>query len=91
MSIQFVDLKTKPMSAGEIRRFIQRFGLDGLLDTEGAAYVDAGLKYMKMSEAELLERVARTPALLRLPLVRAGNLLAVGQDEASWKAMAGRS
>jgi arsenate reductase-like glutaredoxin family protein len=88
MPIQFVDLKTKPMSPGEIRRFIQRFGLDGLLDTGGAAYVDAGLKYLKMSEAELLERVSRTPALLRLPLVRAGGLLAVGQDEAGWQAMA---
>ena len=89
MLIQFVDLKTKPMSPGEIRKFIQRFGLDGLLDAEGAAYVDASLKYLKMSEAELLERVSRTPALLRLPLVRSGNLLAVGQDEAGWKVIAG--
>ncbi|PWT85549.1 MAG: arsenate reductase [Proteobacteria bacterium] len=90
MAIQFVDLKQKPMSPGEIRRFIERFGLDRLLDTESSAYVDAGLKYMKMSDAELLERVSRTPALLRLPLVRFGNQLAVGQDEAGWKGMVGK-
>src|SRR5437016_5813521 len=81
VTIQFVDLKVKPMSPGEIKRFIERFGLDRLLDTEGAAYIDAGLKYMKLSQAELLERIARTPALLRLPLVRSGNTLAVGHDE----------
>src|SRR5262249_3210882 len=87
VAIQFVDLKQKPMSPRELRRFIERFGMDRMLDTEGSAYVDAGLKYMKVSDAELLERVSRTPALLRLPLVRFGNQLAVGQDEAGWKGM----
>ena len=88
LPIQFVDLKVKPMSPGEIKRFIDRFGLDRLLDTEGSAYVDAGLKYMRLSDADLLERIARTPTLLRLPLVRSGKNLSVGQDETAWKAMA---
>ncbi len=85
--IQFVDLKQKPMAPGEIRRFIVRFGLAGLLDTEGKPYVDGGLSYMKLSEAELLSRIEKEPKLLRLPLIRAGNQLSLGQDEESWKAM----
>jgi arsenate reductase-like glutaredoxin family protein len=85
--VQYLDLQKKPMSPGEIKRFVDRFNLGQLLDTEGAAYVDAGLKYMKVSDAELLERIAGDPRLLRLPLVRAGNQLSVGQDEAGWKAM----
>jgi arsenate reductase-like glutaredoxin family protein len=36
----------------------------------------------------MLARVEKEPKLLKLPLVRSGNLLAVGQDEAGWKAMA---
>ena len=75
------------MSPGEIRRFVERFGMERLVDSEGAAYLDAGLKYMKMSEAELLLRIEQDPKLLRLPLVRSGNHLAVGSDEAGWKAM----
>jgi arsenate reductase-like glutaredoxin family protein len=85
--IQMVDLAKKPMALGEIRRFIDRFGLAGLLDMEGKAYVDAGLKYLKMADAELLERIGREPKLLRLPLVRSGNLISIGQDEDSWRAM----
>jgi arsenate reductase (glutaredoxin) len=85
--IQSIDLKRKPMSPGEIKRFIDRFGLPALLDTEGAAYVDAGLKYMRLSDAELLQRIEQEPKLLRLPLVRAANRLAVGNDEAGWKLM----
>jgi arsenate reductase-like glutaredoxin family protein len=87
IAIQFVDLKKKPMSPGEIKRFVDRFGLVQLLDTDGAAYVDAGLKYLKTSDAGLLERIEQDPRLLRLPLVRAGNHLAVGHDDTAWKTM----
>ena len=85
--IQLVDLKQKPMGAAEINRFIQRFGLGGVLDSEGKAYVDGGLKYLKLSDAELLRRIERAPQLLRLPLVRAGQKLSIGHDETSWKSM----
>jgi arsenate reductase (glutaredoxin) len=87
MSIHLVDLKQKPMTPGEIKRFIERFGLSELVDSEGKAYVDAGLKYLKISESEMLQRIEREPKLLRLPLVRAANRLSVGHDEESWKAM----
>ena len=87
ITIHMVDLKLKPMAAGEIRRFIERFGLAGVLDSEGKAYVDAGLKYYKLSDAEVLSRIERDPNLLRLPLIRGGKVLSVGHDEASWKTM----
>ena len=85
--IQLVDLKQKPMSAGEIKRFIDRFGLAQLVDSEGAAYIDAGLKYLKLTDSELLAKIAREPKLLRLPLVRAAKRLSIGHDEGAWKSM----
>jgi arsenate reductase-like glutaredoxin family protein len=85
--IQFVDLKVKPMAPAEIRRFVERIGLDQLIDTESSAWIDAGLRYLKMTQADLLARVERDPKLLRLPLVRSGNRVSVGQDEAAWKEM----
>jgi arsenate reductase (glutaredoxin) len=87
VTIHYVDLKVKPMSAGEIKRFIDRFGLANLVDVSGAAYADAGLKYLRVSDTELLLKIEREPKLLKLPLVRSGNRLSVGQDEAGWKAM----
>jgi arsenate reductase-like glutaredoxin family protein len=85
--IQVVDLKQKPMAAGEIRRFVDRFGLDALLNTEGKAYIDAGLKYLKVTDSELLGRIERDPNLLRLPLVRAAKTLSIGHDEEAWETM----
>lgn len=87
VTIHFVDLKQKPMAPGEIKRFIDRFGLRGLLDMEGKAYINAGLQYLKLSDSELLGRIERDPQLLRLPLIRAANRLSAGHDEQSWKAM----
>ena len=86
-AIQMVDLKKKPIAAGEIKRFVERFTWAGLLDTEGKPYVDGGLKYLKLSEPDFLQRIERDPALLRLSLVRSGKLISIGHDEASWKAM----
>jgi arsenate reductase-like glutaredoxin family protein len=88
VAIHFVDLKQKPMARGEIKRFVDCFGLAGLLDIEGKAYVDAGMKYLRLSDTELLERIERDPKLLRLPLIRGAKGLSVGQDEDAWKAMA---
>ena len=87
VAIHLVDLKQKPMSQGEIKRFIERFGLAGLVDNEGNAYIDAGMKYLKLSDAELLGRIERDPKLLRLPLIRGANRLSIGHDEDAWKAM----
>ena len=85
--VQMVDLKQRPMAPGEIRRFIERFGLAALLDTEGKAYLDAGMKYLKLSDQELLDKIEQDPGLLRLPLVRTSTILSIGHDEASWKSM----
>ena len=85
--IHFVDLKQKPMSPAEIKRFADRFTLSGIIDSQGKAWIDAGLGYMKMSDAELLAKIEREPGLLRLPLIRCANRVSVGSDEVAWKAM----
>lgn len=88
--IQLVDLQQKPMSAGEIRRFIEKFGLANLVDQEGKAYADANLKYLKVTDTELLAKIEKEPKLLKLPLVRRANQFSIGQDETAWKAMAAK-
>lgn len=88
IDLQLVDLKVKPMAPGEIKRFIERFTLAGLIDREGKPFVDAGLAHMRMTDPDLLKRIEKDPLLLRLPLVRAANLISIGRDEESWKRMA---
>ncbi len=88
IQIQLVDLKQKAIAPGEIRRFIERYTLNGLLDAEGKAYEDAGLKYKRLTDSDLLAAIEKEPRLLKLPLVRCANKISIGQDEAAWKEMA---
>lgn len=66
---------------------MERFGAAALVDTHGRAYRDAGLAWQRVGDAEWPARLLAQPALLRLPLVRAANKLAVGDDEVGWRAM----
>jgi arsenate reductase-like glutaredoxin family protein len=86
VTIHQVDLTRKPIARGELARFVQRLGARALLDETSKAYRDGGLGYMRLEDGEIVERLLATPALLRLPLVRFGNDVAAGRDEAAWKA-----
>jgi arsenate reductase-like glutaredoxin family protein len=68
-----------------LRRFVERLGASALIDSESRAYKAAGLGYLRMDEAEILERIAAEPALLRLPLIRFDNEVSAGRDEATWR------
>ena len=84
-TIHFVDLRRKPIAAGELRRFIDRLGARTVLDADGRVAHEAGLAYIRLTDAEVVERLLADQRLLRLPLVRFGNELSAGRDEPSWK------
>lgn len=86
--VSFVDVTRKPPAPTELRRFAERLGPRALLDEEGRAYREGGLAYLRMDDDELIERLLREPALLRLPLVRAGSAVSAGADEAAWRTLA---
>jgi arsenate reductase len=86
MTIAFVDLKKRPPAPGELKRFAQKFGARALLDEDSQAYKKANLGYLQMGDPEVLERAIADPRLLVLPLVRFGNEVTIGIDEATWKA-----
>jgi arsenate reductase-like glutaredoxin family protein len=83
--VHVVDLRRKPIAAGELRRFVEQLGAATLADTEGKAWRDAGLGYLRMDGDELVARLLADQRLLRLPLVRVGARVAAGRDEMAWK------
>ena len=81
-----MDLHDRPISAGELNRFIQKFGLNAVLDIAGKAYIDAGLEFLRVSDDGMLTKIESEPKLLKLPLVRYGKYVTVGLAESDWKA-----
>jgi arsenate reductase len=91
LTVQLVDLRRKPMAAGELRRFTERLGPETLADTSGRAWSDAGLGYLRMTADELASRLLADQRLLRLPLVRVENGFAAGRDENAWRELLARA
>jgi len=86
----FVDLQERPASAGELKRFVQRFGIEALIDRTSRRFADLGLGAARLSDERWLEKLVTEPLLLRMPLVRRGAQLTVGDAAATWKEWTGR-
>ena len=84
--VHHVDLRKRPIAAGELRRFVERLGARALLDDTSSAYRDAGLAFLSMTDAEIVAKLVTDARLLRLPLVRHANEVTVGRAEETWSA-----
>ena len=90
IKVHFVDLTERPASRGELIRFVQRFGVEGVLDRASARFAQLGLAAAGYSPERWIERLVEEPLLLRMPLVRHQQHLTVGADQATWRAWIGR-
>jgi arsenate reductase (glutaredoxin) len=88
--VHFVDLMERAASLGELRRFAQKFGVERILDRESKRFAELGLGPARYGDERWLEILAAEPLLLRMPLVRSGNLLSAGPAEAEWKQWVGK-
>jgi arsenate reductase len=84
----FVDLIERDIAVGELQRFIQKFGIEGVMDRGSKRFEELGLKHSTMSEGRWIDKLLVDPGLLKLPLARclgSGSGLSVGAAEADWK------
>lgn len=86
----FVDLRQRAASKGELRRFVQKFGSDGLVDRESKRFRALGLHTAYYGDDRWLEILEEEPLILRTPLVRYENRLTVGHQEPVWREWAER-
>ena len=86
----FVDLLERAASPGELRRFAQKFGVEALVDRQSRRFLDLGLSAARFSEDRWLDKLAEEPLMLRMPLVRHGSRLTVGEATEAWHTWTGR-
>jgi arsenate reductase (glutaredoxin) len=87
VKVHFVDLTQRAASAGELRRFEQKFGPEALLDRAGKRFRDRGLHVAHLPSTRILPLLEEDPMLLRTPLVRSGNRFSLGPDAEGWASM----
>ena len=83
--VHYVDLRKKPLAAGELRRFTDRLGAAAVIDPESKPYREQGLAHLTMDSAGMTARLLADARLIRLPLVRYGDEVTAGKAEDTWK------
>ena len=80
----FVDLAERAASPGELTRFAQKFGIQALIDRNSKRYQELGYAHAHYSDARWLEKLVDDPMLLKVPLTRSANRIAIGLAEPEW-------
>ena len=85
IKVHFCDLAERPASIGELKRFVQKFGVEKLIDRNSKRFAELGLRSALYGEERWLNILADEPMLLQQPLVRMQNKLTIGLAEVTWK------
>ena len=86
IAVHFVDLKEKPASKGELRRFADKHGAAALIDKTAPRFKALGLHVSGDSPQRQLDRALTEPRLLKTPLVRVDQRVSVGYTPDDWAA-----
>ena len=79
---QFINLREKDISPGELNGIKRYIPVDELIDKDGREYEDQNLKYIRHDiEEELLDN----PLLIKTPIVRSSSGATVGHQPDTWK------
>jgi arsenate reductase len=82
---QFVDLKEKGLSKGELHSVAVRVPLDQLIDRAGPRFVEKGLTHASLRAERIEALLLDDPLLFRTPIVRNGKEATVGYCPEVWK------
>jgi Spx/MgsR family transcriptional regulator len=82
---QFVDLKEKGMSKGELTSVAAaNGGIDNLVNTD-AKDRDAVALFQYIADEDKLEKLMENPQIIRIPVVRNGKQSTLGYQPDVWK------
>jgi arsenate reductase-like glutaredoxin family protein len=82
IKFQFIDLKLKNLSKGELTKIANKFGLENLIDRNGKEYKKNNLKYMKF---DLENKLLENSLLLKTPIIINGKDITLGIQTEIWK------
>ena len=81
---QVVDLQQHRLGRKELETFARSAGAAALVDRAGRKALERPVAHMS-DESLILDALLDDPAALKCPIVRNGNRVTVGADEAAWR------
>ncbi len=87
IAFQFIDLKEKAISQGELNSIKKNYYLEDIIDTYSKTYENLQLEY---KQHDIEEMLLEYPLLFVTPVLRSDFGAIVGYDQELWKELAGK-
>lgn len=82
IKIQFINLKEKAPSKGELKSICAKYPIEELIDTESKEYKKMNLQYMVF---DIEETLLENPILFKSPIGRFNREITIGYQPEVWK------
>jgi len=82
IEVQFINLKEKEISKGELKSITKTYDIEELLDREGKEFKKRNLEYYHFDTLELL---MESPTLYKTPILRDRDKVTIGYKPEVWK------
>lgn len=78
VAYEFVDYKKNPPSLELLKEWVEKSGIEKVLNKKGTTYKTLNLKEKDLSEEELLEVMSQNPTLIKRPVLVDKGILEFG-------------
>lgn len=85
MEYEFVDYKKNPPSLDDLARWVEKVGIESVLNHKGRTYKDLGVKEMNLDTQGKIELMRENPTLIKRPVLEIGEECYFGFDEKKYE------
>ena len=78
---EFINLKKEPLSEGKLDEFVDKVGLDVLINKRGTTYRNLGLKDKDLDDDQLFDQLLENQTMIKRPVLEQDDAVLVGYDE----------
>lgn len=81
----FFDFKKDSCGGDKIKSWVERVGIDIVLNKKSATYKNLGLSKINLSNDELLTQMSENNLIIKRPVIEYGDEVLIGFDEDRYK------
>lgn len=85
IAYEFVDYKKTPPSLEKLKEWIEKRGIEKVLNKKGLTYKALNLKDQNLTQSQLIEIMQKNPTLIKRPVLVDGEILEFGFEEAEYE------
>lgn len=80
IAYEFVDFKKNPPSEEKVSQWVEKAGIDIVINKKGATYKKLQLKDKQLNQKEQIQLCVQNPSLIKRPVIEKGEKLFFGFD-----------